>query len=139
MNGGCCVTRLWQVLRSLVRLGMGLWLCLNVSLATIPRCDTILAVFQHSLLDQHSLQAMPQGHCEHHKAKQQAQTSGPTWTDDQLCECSVLKYMTAHLQSAVLDPVVTHTPHPLAVGGSSYDLQESEAEITPDSPPPRFV
>lgn len=62
----------------------GLYLLLNLCVATIPRCDNILAVLQHGLKQQ--LTETPS--CHDHKISHKAAIQG-----HHLCECTLVKFV----------------------------------------------
>ncbi|HET9239143.1 MAG TPA: hypothetical protein VFO10_17925 [Oligoflexus sp.] len=70
--------------RTTLRIIAGLYLLVNLCVATIPRCDTILSVLQHSLRKE--LSEAPSCHSpkiSHKSALQNAH----------LCECALVKFV----------------------------------------------
>lgn len=82
--------RLSKGIRYTVKAMAAMYLLLNLCVATIPRCDAILSVLQHTLKIQswatlvHHSDAMP---CH------DAETAGPHISPDKLCECSLVKFV----------------------------------------------
>lgn len=81
----------WQ--RSFMRVGL-LVLALNIVLVSIPRCDTILAVFQyHGILAPET--AAEGESC--HDTTVPSDGKSKAWTSHRICECSVLQFMAFHM------------------------------------------
>lgn len=77
-------------IRNTLRFMAGLYLLLNLCVATIPRCDSILSMFQHGMSQ--TLTETPSCH-DHTNSQDSAIQSG------HLCECTLVKYVCVTLPS----------------------------------------
>ncbi len=82
--------RIAKGIRNTLRLMAGLYLLLNLCVATIPRCDTIFAVLQHGLNSE--ISDAPS--C--HQPKSSTQSS---LQPAHLCECALVKFVFITLPS----------------------------------------
>jgi hypothetical protein len=71
-------------IRATLRFMAGLYLLMNLCVATIPRCDTILSVFQHSLKKE--LSEAPSCHSP-------KTSHGTALQNAHLCECTLVKFV----------------------------------------------
>jgi hypothetical protein len=71
-------------IRNTLRFMAGVYLLLNLCVATIPRCDSILSIFQHGLT-----QALTEtSSCHDHALSQDSAIQS-----GHLCECTLVKYV----------------------------------------------
>jgi len=78
-------------IRSTLKTVAGIYLLLNLCVATIPRCDTILSVLQHTLKSQDW--ATMAHHADSSTSCHEAPVPGAHISTDKLCECSLVKFV----------------------------------------------
>jgi len=72
-------------IRNTLRFVAGFYLLMNLCVATIPRCDNILAVLQHSLITK-----APEAPACHDTTPA---TTGTAISNKRLCECTLVKFV----------------------------------------------
>jgi hypothetical protein len=87
-QGGETLGLLAKGIRKTLRIMAGLYLLVNLCVATIPRCDTILSVLQHSLKKE--LSETPS--CHSPKTEHTTSIQNPL-----LCECTLVKFVFVNL------------------------------------------
>lgn len=123
-----------------LRFIMGLWLILNVSIATIPRCDQLIDLLVHALpddsqllTDQHDL-----SHCEKlGRGANQDERSAQLSTDS-LCRCSLAHYIPAQLPEFATEPLGLPAAPVLFLIAFPYQLAAQDFLLQPATPPPRL-
>ncbi len=117
-----------QQLRKIFRFIFSAWLILNVGIATIPRCENIIEVFQH---------ALPQMQVSHHCDQAKMSRDIPQWTAARSCQCNLLKFMSVQMPQVVTEPELSQPPHVLHDITFIYRLRASHIPQLPWVPPPR--
>jgi hypothetical protein len=85
------VGRLSKGIRGTLKAVAGLYLLLNLCVSTIPRCDSILNLLQHTIKSQGwatLVQHDEGGHSCH-----DIRTTAPQLSADKVCECSLVKFV----------------------------------------------
>ena len=126
---------LFNQLKYLARLLGLLWLAVNISLASIPRCDTIFNAMQkiESLLATAS--AQPQMHC--HQAKT-VETKSVALRSDRSCKCSLAQMVFAILPTQTAAEFSKLSIDHVRVV-PAYFRWAPNPDFTLETPPPRIA
>lgn len=135
-EGAACMRQWYTKIIACLRFSMGLWLILNVSIATIPRCDQVLDLLQGALPGQvgHGSSSAAV-HCESHDQGHGSQ--GPAIAPDTLCRCSLAQFIPLQLTPIAQEPEGIAPPRVLHLIAFRYDLRAQDFARAPDIPPPR--
>lgn len=136
---------LGQHARTLGRYLAGLWLIANVSIMTIPRCDTVLAALQKTWMSQNLKGLAHQHHHEHHPHSEQAafsdtdksRSNGASISSDKVCECNVIKYLVFRLNSFDPHKIIGESPKALFEIQFDYMASVTDHDLDPEPPYPK--
>ncbi len=120
-----------KILMGCLRFTLGLWLILNISIATIPRCEQVLDFLRHAS----PLAEVYHKHCD----KSPTDTSGPQLSTDTLCKCSMVQFLAFQMPNIRTRPLITQRAQVLHLIEFSYDLHAQDFASSPLIPPPRNV
>ncbi|HYX36223.1 MAG: hypothetical protein M3Q07_06240 [Pseudobdellovibrionaceae bacterium] len=117
-------------IRKTMRLVAGVYLLLNLCVATIPRCDNILSVLQHTLDKQWN--ETPD--CHDHQVSQTAAISS-----HRICECALVKFVFVTLPQFDPQRFIGFRIQSTTVLAFEYTFGLSVAPQGPEPPYPRWT
>jgi hypothetical protein len=116
-------------IRNALRFLAGLYLLLNLCVATIPRCDKIFSVLQHGLQEQ--LTEAPA--CHGHQDTQHASIQS-----EQLCECDLVKFVFVTLPNFDPNRFISFRIQTNSLIQFEYRFGPSTHSPAPEPPYPRW-
>ncbi len=129
--------RQWfSIIFASLRFMLGLWLIVNVSIATIPRCDQLLDLLLKALPDDSQLVHQ---HDTVHCDPSSPESQGPQLGADTLCRCSLAHFTALELPQVATEAEALPVPPVLFLIAFSYRLRALDYAAPPMGPPPRLV
>ncbi len=116
-------------MRAIFRLILLGWVALNLVMASVPRCDMVLAAVHKSVTASN----------EHDHCAPQKTGKGPILHDHRICACVLAKLVFGRTSEIRRDPIVTRQPQALSVIEFTYQFAVIQHTASIETPPPRAV